>query len=52
MLPLMKQQKSGKIINLSYQAAHDGGAKGVAAYAPSKGAIWMAAYICPKPDIK
>jgi len=39
-LPLMKQQKSGKIINLSSQAAHDGGGKGAAAYAASKGAIW------------
>jgi 3-oxoacyl-[acyl-carrier protein] reductase len=36
----MKQQKSGKIINLSSQAAHDGGGPGAAAYAAAKGATW------------
>jgi len=39
-LPYMKKRKSGKIINLSSQAAHDGGGPGAAAYAASKGAIW------------
>lgn len=39
-IPFMKKQKSGKIINLSSQAAHDGGGPGAAAYAASKGAIW------------
>lgn len=39
-VPYMKKQKSGKIINLSSQAAHDGGGGGAAAYAASKGAIW------------
>jgi len=39
-IPYMKKQKSGKIINLSSQAAHDGGGGGAAAYAASKGAIW------------
>lgn len=38
--PAMKKQKSGKVINLSSQAAHDGGGGGAAAYASSKGAIW------------
>ena len=39
-LPDMKEKGSGKIINLSSQAAHDGGGGGAAAYAASKGAIW------------
>ncbi len=39
-MPYMKKQKSGTIINLSSQAAHDGGGNGAAAYAASKGAIW------------
>jgi len=39
-IPYLKKQKYGKIINLSSQAAHDGGGPGVAAYAASKGAIW------------
>ena len=39
-LPYMKEQKSGKIVNLSSQAAHDGGGPGAAAYSASKGAIW------------
>lgn len=38
--PYMKKQKSGKIINLSSQAAHDGGGPGAAAYSSAKGAIW------------
>jgi 3-oxoacyl-[acyl-carrier protein] reductase len=38
--PYMKNQKSGKVINLSSQAAHDGGGAGAAAYAASKGGIW------------
>lgn len=36
----MKEQKSGKVINLSSQAAHDGGGPGAAAYAATKGGIW------------
>lgn len=39
-IPAMKNQKSGKIIHLSSQAAHDGGGGGAAAYAASKGGIW------------
>lgn len=39
-LPHMKEKRSGKIINFSSQAAHDGGGPGAAAYAASKGAIW------------
>ncbi len=39
-IDIMKKQKSGKIINLSSQAAHDGGGPGSAAYSSSKGAIW------------
>lgn len=39
-LPYMKEKKAGRIINLSSQAAHDGGGPGAAAYASSKGAIW------------
>jgi 3-oxoacyl-[acyl-carrier protein] reductase len=35
----MKKQQSGKIINLSSQAAHDGGGPGSAAYSATKGAI-------------
>ena len=38
--PYMKKQKSGKVINLSSQAAHDGGGPGAAAYSASKGGIW------------
>lgn len=36
----MKKQKSGKIIHLSSQAAHDGGGPGAAAYAAAKGGVW------------
>jgi len=36
----MKSKQSGKIINLSSLAAHDGGGPGAAAYAASKGAVW------------
>lgn len=39
-LPYMKAKKSGKIINLSSQAAHDGGGPGSAVYSSSKGGIW------------
>jgi 3-oxoacyl-[acyl-carrier protein] reductase len=39
-LPYMKEKKSGKIINFSSQAAHDGGGPGSAVYSSSKGAIW------------
>lgn len=39
-LPFMKEKKSGKIVNFSSQAAHDGGGPGAAAYAAAKGAIW------------
>jgi 3-oxoacyl-[acyl-carrier protein] reductase len=39
-IPYLKQKRSGKIINLSSQAAHDGGGAGAAAYAASKGGIW------------
>jgi len=39
-LPYMKERKSGKIINLSSPAAHDGGGPGSAVYSSSKGAIW------------
>jgi len=39
-IPYLKKQKHGKIINLSSQAAHDGGGSGSAAYAAAKGAIW------------
>ena len=39
-IPHMKRQKSGWIVNLSSQAAHDGGGPGAAAYAAAKGAIW------------
>ena len=38
--PAMKKQKFGKVINLSSQAAHDGGGPGAAAYSAAKGAIW------------
>lgn len=39
-IPVMKKQKSGKIIHLSSQAAHDGGGGGAAAYAAAKGGVW------------
>jgi len=39
-IPHLKAKKSGKIINFSSQAAHDGGGSGAAAYAASKGAVW------------
>ncbi len=39
-IPFMKKKKKGKVINLSSQAAHDGGGPGAAAYAAAKGAIW------------
>ncbi len=39
-LPAMKVQKSGAIVNLSSQAAHDGGGPGSAAYSATKGGIW------------
>ncbi|HOV24167.1 MAG TPA: glucose 1-dehydrogenase [Candidatus Marinimicrobia bacterium] len=39
-MPYMKEQRSGKIVNLSSQAAHDGGGSGAAVYAASKGGIW------------
>lgn len=39
-IPYFKKQNSGKVINLSSQAAHDGGGPGAAAYAAAKGAIW------------
>lgn len=39
-IPYLKAQKSGRIINFSSQAAHDGGGPGAAAYAASKGAVW------------
>ncbi len=39
-IPYFKKQHSGKVINLSSQAAHDGGGPGAAAYAAAKGAIW------------
>lgn len=39
-LPYMKAKKSGKIINLSSQAVHDGGGPGSAVYSSSKGGIW------------
>jgi len=39
-IPQMKKQGSGKIINLSSQAAHDGGGPGSAAYSSTKGGIW------------
>ena len=39
-MPDMKRKKSGKVINLSSQAAHDGGGGGAAAYAAAKGGIW------------
>jgi len=38
--PYFKKQGSGKVINLSSQAAHDGGGPGAAAYAASKGGVW------------
>ncbi len=39
-IPYFKKKKSGKVINLSSQAARDGGGPGAAAYAAAKGAIW------------
>ena len=39
-LPYMKKQSAGKIINFSSQAAHDGGGPGAGAYAAAKAAIW------------
>lgn len=39
-IPQMKKQGSGKIVNLSSQAAHDGGGPGSAAYSSTKGGIW------------
>jgi len=39
-IPHMKEKKSGKIINFSSQAAHDGGGPGSAVYSSSKGAVW------------
>ncbi len=36
----MKEKKSGRIVNISSLAAHDGGGGGAAAYAASKGATW------------
>lgn len=38
-IPYMKKQGRGKIVNLSSQAAHDGGGPGSAAYSASKGGI-------------
>jgi len=39
-IPQMRKQGSGKIINLSSQAAHDGGGPGSAVYSSTKGGIW------------
>ncbi|KAA3656464.1 MAG: SDR family NAD(P)-dependent oxidoreductase [Calditrichaeota bacterium] len=39
-IPSFKKKNGGKVINLSSQAAHDGGGPGAAAYAASKGGIW------------
>jgi 3-oxoacyl-[acyl-carrier protein] reductase len=39
-MPYMKMKKHGRIINLSSQAAHDGGGPGAAVYASTKGGIW------------
>ncbi|MFZ5595845.1 MAG: SDR family NAD(P)-dependent oxidoreductase [Bacillota bacterium] len=38
-IPVMKRQNSGRIINLASQAAHDGGGPGAIPYASSKAAI-------------
>ncbi|MFD2044639.1 SDR family NAD(P)-dependent oxidoreductase [Ornithinibacillus salinisoli] len=38
-LPMMKQQKSGKIINLTSIAARNGGGGGAVSYAAAKGAV-------------
>lgn len=38
--PYFKKQGSGKVINLSSQAAHDGGGPGAAAYSAAKAGIW------------
>lgn len=39
-MPYMKKKRAGKIINLSSQAAHDGGGEGSASYSASKAAVW------------
>ena len=39
-MPFMKMKKRGRIINLSSQAAHDGGGPGAAVYSSTKGGIW------------
>ncbi|MBN2281092.1 MAG: glucose 1-dehydrogenase [Candidatus Marinimicrobia bacterium] len=39
-IPYLKKSGAGRIINLSSQAAHDGGGNGAAAYAASKGGVW------------
>jgi len=39
-MPYLIKSESGRIINFSSQAAHDGGGPGAAAYAASKGAVW------------
>ncbi|KUK78829.1 MAG: short-chain dehydrogenase/reductase SDR [Proteiniphilum acetatigenes] len=39
-IPHITKNGWGRIINLSSQAAHDGGGPGAAAYAASKGGIW------------
>ena len=38
-IPIMKAQKSGRIINMSSMAAHNGGGPGAIAYATSKAAV-------------
>ncbi|NLT95978.1 MAG: 3-oxoacyl-ACP reductase FabG [Clostridia bacterium] len=38
-IPIMKAQKSGRIINMSSMAAHNGGGPGAVAYATSKAAV-------------
>jgi len=38
-IPVMKKQKSGRIINMSSMAAHNGGGPGAVAYATSKAAV-------------
>jgi len=39
-LPYMKKQGAGKIINYSSQAAHDGGGPGAGPYSAAKAGIW------------